>query len=779
MVLKAVLSRIRLVRIRKTSVPVEETTAQEIAKQVNPPAQIQRVNDLMAEPKAGILRLAVADRDLRDKLTNENILLPSDREWVLFDAAEDGGFWLISSKPCFLYTAYAYIWERLLECDVASFHPWLRTMSFSAEKSTFDLFLTQYARLIRGFDPTRYIKEYARLGFTHIEVNALAFPHPAEEGKEGEFYPEFYTYCPGLDQFITTRLNEGIYPDDYLKANLSLLKHYAEISVKYGLTPGLLCFEPRSVPEELFDRYPTLRGPRVDHPFRSFKPRFSLSLAHPVVQKHYAELITKLLQEVPELGFISIWSNDSGAGFEHTKSLYAGRNGGAYLIREWKDDEAIARAAADNIARFLELLRDAASIINPEFRVLTRLESFYGERRYLWPRLRERIGTESHSLLTAGWESNYPHPEYPDIQVVGSALQNGLREDERKPLKELESRGGFCFFYHAFASHTNHEPLLGIPFPWLTFEKLECCRRLGIRTLAHLGGIHPPDKVPYAVNQEIFRLFQFDPALDINQAVREIAVRYAGEAAAGSLVDGWRKVDLAVRSFPPLSIYTNYGAVWQRLLVRPLVPDIEAIPEEERQYYENMMCTSVHNPNRVDLAQDVLFELVSKEYARTSVERIDENVWEHLESAISQFEGEKEKAKAQGDESTWQVFNDQSVRIKALRCLMETLRNTAVWIFAVHEYLESADPAVHSQCRAMLEEMINREIKNCHQLITLWNASGVEWMIVSAGEETPFIYGRNFAALLEEKISLMEKYRSCAPFIDPDYMYRVGNNHSI
>ena len=82
---------------------------------------------------------------------------------------------------------------------------------------------------------------------------------------------------------------------------------------------------------------------------------------------------------------MAVWSNDSGSGFEHTKSLYVGRNGGPYLVREWKDDEDIARLAADNIAHFLPPPRDAAARINPGFRVITRLESFYGERQQLWP----------------------------------------------------------------------------------------------------------------------------------------------------------------------------------------------------------------------------------------------------------------------------------------------------------------------------------------------------------------------------------------------------------
>ena len=53
---------------------------------------------------------------------------------------------------------------------------------------------------------------------------------------------------------------------------------------------------------------------------------------------------------------------------EYTTTLYAGRNGGAYLIREWRKEDAFAKAAGENVLRYYRLLRDAASEINPEFR---------------------------------------------------------------------------------------------------------------------------------------------------------------------------------------------------------------------------------------------------------------------------------------------------------------------------------------------------------------------------------------------------------------------------
>lgn len=780
-----VLNGIHYIRLPAPSRGVETTIAQELQQGLAVHADIQPWSGHGLPSAPRVFYIAVLDQRLESGQGETGFQPPSFDNWVQFAIDANNCCWLLSSHRAFLYAAWAWLQEDLLKLDTAGGLIQVREISFSCEKSTFDLYLTQYARMIRGFDRERYIREYARLGFTHIEVNGLAEPFPYEQGVPGEFYKEFYTYCPALDQFVSSRLNQGLYPREYLKTNLDNLKENVRLAKKYGLNPGLLCFEPRSVPEEFFTNYPTLRGARVDHPFRSFKPRYNLSIVHPLVQDHYAELITHLLKEVPELEFLTIWTNDSGAGFEHTKSLYVGRNGGPYLIREWKDDADISRRAAANIAGFFRLLLKAAHQINPNFRIITRLEPFYGEIAYLWPEIKDQIDVEVNSLLSTGWDSVYPHPCYPQVKVSGSALHNTLWEKEKIKYNELTARGSRSYFYHAFATHTNHEPLLGIPFPWLTYEKVAAARRLGFSHLAHLGGIHPPDKVPYAVNQEVFRLFQLDPQLEIEKAVQKIAARYLGAEAGGKnrndtglvqeLVSGWRKGEEAVRGFPPLSIYTHYGVVWQRLFVRPLVPDISRIPEKDRAFYENCMCSSLHNPNRVDLAQDVLFELVSPEYAGRARTSIEQNVWPPLQTVLERFRALGDKTREEGNLLAAKVFTDQYFRYLALKFLFTTLCNTAVWIYAVHGFLHETSSQEKSRLRWLLHDMMDREILNCRNMIGLWETAPIEWMIVSGGEETPFIYGDNLPDLLRQKIGLMEQFRDFEPYIDAQYMFRLPN----
>jgi hypothetical protein len=644
--------------------------------------------------------------------------------------------------------------------------------AFAWQRSTFDFFLTQEGRSQKGLDRDGYVRRLAESGFTHMEVNGLAFPAPWERGPRGEAYPMFYTYCPALDQFVESELGAGLYPRDYLAANLTFLRSNAELARKYGLVPGLLCFEPRSVPEEFFQRYPMLRGARVDHPFRSFQPRYNMTIAHPLVREHYGQMVERLLDEVPELGFLSIWTNDSGAGFEHTQSLYVGRNGGAYLIREWKNQEQIAEAAGSNALRYLRALRDAGRRKNPDFRVLTRMESFYGEHEVIWAGLEDGLEVETTSLVTRGWEMPYAHPRYPDSREFpgGSVYQQSFAPGEEELLGELEERSSGAHFYFSAGPHWLFGPLLGIPYPRLVHSRLTLLHRNGVRRLAQLGGTHPPEMVPFSPNHEIIRAFQFDPDLDPAAALRRIAVRWAGEDLAALLLRAWALTEEAILAFPHTSgLYSVYGFTWYRLWARPLVPNIEAIPLEDRSYYQDFMCTTPHNPNNVDLSRDVLFQLTTAGKSRKVVERMDAGVWGPLDEAIPLLLGaQADAARSLGEGN---VLADLLVRLQAFRCWLMTQRNVAAWVAGVCGYMEASSDAEREKCRRIVDEMITKELENSEALMELLG-SGVEFIATTDRGETPLIHGENLKELLTKRMELMVAHRNDEPFIDPDYMER-------
>ena len=201
--------------------------------------------------------------------------------------SEDGAGFLTATSSSLLYGGVVNLLKRLGDEAVKKYRDGRRMdVAFDWQRSLFDFVLTQEGRIHHGRDPAAYVEQLAARGFTHVEVNGLAESHGLETGPPGEAYPMFYTYGPALDQFVSSKLNAGLYPKEWLAANLANLKANAALVVKFGLVPGLFCFEPRSVPEKFFEQYPMLRGARVDHPFRSFRPRYNMTITHPMVQAH-------------------------------------------------------------------------------------------------------------------------------------------------------------------------------------------------------------------------------------------------------------------------------------------------------------------------------------------------------------------------------------------------------------------------------------------------------------------------------------------------------------
>ncbi len=289
----------------------------------------------------------------------------------------------------------------------------------------------------------------------------------------------------------------------------------------------------------------------------------------------------------------------------------------------------------------------------------------------------------------------------------------------------------------------------------------------GVRSLAHLGGVLPPEHVPFNVNHDITSLFQFNPEMDINEELERLAERWAGDYAP-ALLEAWDKAEAAILAFPILSqLYAGFGFVWYRLWARPLVPNIEAIPQSERAYYQDFMCTTPHNSNNVDLSRDVLFQLTTPEKSRVDIERIDTNLWQPMDEALAALEAVRKDARTALGEGN--IIEDQLVRLRGLRCWFRTQRNVAAWISGVHGWLEVGSEREKQKHRDLLREMMDSEIENSLELQRLLDTN-IEFISTTDLEETQLIYGRNLKQLLEKRIALMRRHIDDEPYIDPNYI---------
>lgn len=607
-----------------------------------------------------------------------------------------------------------------------------RTPPFQWVRNLSDL-LVGSQRNARGFSPEDYIAQLARQGFTHVTVNGLGVPRPFESGPPGDMYHWFYDYSPDLDQFVASPLIAGYYPPDYLSANLAALQRNAALVRRFGLVPGLHINSPRSMPEEFWARNGHLRGARIDHPRETFRPRYTLAMSHPAVQEHYRALVRAILREVPDLGFIHLWTNDSGSGFEFVTSLYAGRNGGPYLLREWKGHDEIARAAARNVLTYFHLLRDEARQVRSSFRVICDLASFYAERQYILPGMGDGL----------------------DAGAFGSFEEQGVAIVR----KELDAAG---IWIHEKVDLA-HLHLLGLPFPALVHERLAGLARDGVRAI--LGAVSPRCMAPHDVNGDIVQAFLADPAEPFPSVLDRVAAAMAGDAHASTLARLWMLADTAVRAYPADTPLGTFAFPWFRLWVRPFVPDIDAIPEEERAYYERFLLATFNNPARIDLNADMLWVYLTVEQAEERRDRIDRQVLPPLDEALRELAG-----LTGADAPT--VFADLRDRLAIAHAFFTTMRTMLAWTAAVHGYRRAEDPAEKARRRADCASMVTVEIANARRLLDLWRGSGRHLFPVAGAGETLHIHGDNFGELLERKILLMERHRDDEPRVDAGYMWR-------
>ena len=745
------LQHIKIIAIPSDEQGVFKTAAEEWRTKFSPDAQI--VVDAKVQRRDGVF--IISSSDSRPELVPAEAN-SSQNEWYFWQLLQFGSGQLIASRPSLLLAAIDMLQESLPTTDPKKIAAGvLVTTKFNIVVANDNFltgrrgFLIDRDRRVQNDDLRLALREMAGIGATHVYVNELAQRMPFETGPDGEIYYRFYSYLPDFDQFTETKLNQGIYPREYLDANMQSLKFQAGLAESVGLTAGMHIANPRSVPEKLLERYPFLRGARVDHTFRAFQPRYTLTLAHPAVRWHYAQLLQNILREAPNIGFVKTLINDSGSGFEYTASLYPGRNGGPYIVREWQPDDVIARAAARNVVRYYHSLRDAAQEINPDFRIITGLKNI----------------AEEAEIILEGLENGIDR----SMRSQRSDVDN--REAWLATMRKFEARGSYMFSDVNMRGSTY---IPGIPAPWHAYNELQARVADGFKYLE--VDFDTPYLVGKDINREVFRGFQFGQIADIDTYLANVAQKWLG-AADGDVLNVWRLSDLAVQTAPTLILYGGLGFTWYRFWVRPFVPDIGKIPEKERAYYEEYMLSVFNNPHNIDFGADMLWQIHGKEESARTMQRFDEESLPALQAAIDAAGAALQKA-ASGSAQHDYLLSLRD-RLHAYHAYQTTLRNICAWIAGVHGYLDATEPTEKAHYREIVREMVANELANTRRLLALWQTSKVDFMPVREDVETMHDYGPNFGELLKEKIALMEKYGDAEPSIDPDYMWRMPNEDRL
>ncbi|HEY3938598.1 MAG TPA: hypothetical protein VGL97_14275 [Bryobacteraceae bacterium] len=648
------------------------------------------------------------------------------REWELVHNVDDGLLIAGSTARNVCKAALGWMENPVRETGRLS------TYAIEERFTMWDNSLNQMYRFSKGFDRQCHIREIARLGHTGIEVNRYADPggyHVIHRKFVHDSYAWYLSYAPALDAFVESSLTQGIYHPEELAANLADFREAAGIARSYGLKPGFVCYEPRCAAEAIFDRYPGLRGSRTDHPGRSLEPRYALDIANPRVLEHYAELLTNLMKEAPDLRYLVYWTQDSGSGLPFAQKLYFGPNG-SFLARS----KTIEKINFD----FSRTLVEAGRKINPEFEVIMEIGHEYTEDE------RKRITGELPDGVTLS------HP------LAGSLLKNAPpggvekfiredREDKVNPYVTVTVSGGF-----------DAEPIIGVPAPGLLMQKLSYLEPLNLRRVFTTGGTFSPPQCLFQINQELYAEFLRGGVTDLASFLLQTALHWCGgdNESAHLLAEAWEAGDTAIASWPKLSWYSaGPGQTQARWITRPLVPDLTKLDQRERAAWERALFTLPWDVGRWNIAFEGGIRLFQDEDLDRAVQVFDQQMIPGLEKTIAILNRAMQS-------SPKPVIEDQRDRYLGLLLRSKGDRNLFDGQVAINYYLLKHDNPEAQRQR--LRKAIEAEAANTKLWIQALSDSKTVFFHTTTREETPFLY-RTPIDDLKLKLSVMEAHKHDEP----------------
>ncbi len=709
---------------------------------------VQRSN----EPEPNALNLGPVDFACADPAAARILAgAPEDAVWELLLEQDDGTFLISGATPLAAARASLQFEEWLAEpVPEGAARATLRTPRFRSLDMEFDDWTGGFNRLADGFDLERHVRDIVRLGATSLEVNMLADAVPVqvrERRVHEDKYQWWCIYCAGLDMFVESRLNRGTYDCRLLERNLATLKRYCETALKWGLTPTVVAFEPRVVPERFFDKHPDLRGARVDCSDYSAEAEFALDPCHPLVREHYRELMRNLLAEAPRIGRISIWSQDSNAGFPWARQLYAGPNG-PRMARK--------RPVEDSVRALAEALRDGGREINPDFKVTVCLAWFQDHE------VPGRILPDEIAALC----TTLP----PEIDVSFTIPPAGRNRDGALTGRLNNARGEKI---RSFGREPRFQvegpsnwwkplgPVLGAPHPLLTFNMLRALER-DARALDVIlrGGVQTEVFVPRYVNNAVIRAFLYRGSdLDIDDLLERLArkwTRRSEEAAA--LVRAWKLCDRAVAFVRPAAWTVNFvsGRTLWRRLVRPLVPNQALLEWEDRRYYRHLEFTvGPTDPAWIDHFYKGWGRMVRDDQAVETVRNLEQNILPPLREALAALDAAAPLT---------DTARDVRDRIACFLHMLTTDRHLLEIQEAIHACLaEDRKHPERSRHTARIRRCIDAELTNTRASRRLVETSPATLIPVTSGEETPFMIKAPLAHQLHCKIESMKRHRNDPP----------------
>ena len=162
-----------------------------------------------------------------------------------------------------------------------------------------------------------------------------------------------YTSClPSLEKFFPHRDLQPFVDAEHVKRNQALLREKLPILRRRKLAAAAQFHMPWLLPEPFFEKFPHLRGPRIDHPRRSRKEAFAMCVDTDAGRAFYADMFGQFAREVPELSGVHLLTNDAGGGLCWADWQYIGPNGPGHCR---------GRGVGERVRGLIDALRSGAA----------------------------------------------------------------------------------------------------------------------------------------------------------------------------------------------------------------------------------------------------------------------------------------------------------------------------------------------------------------------------------------------------------------------------------
>ncbi len=434
----------------------------------------------------------------------------------------------------------------------------------------------------RGQSPDAYqralgahVERLHRRGVTHVMVNQALVNIPLAMQPDRPYYG-FCAYGPGPDKYVTSSYNEGIFSEELLALNREMLMHNVELARQYGFRCAMRCVEPIFQMETFFQRYPHLRGPRIDNPACSTDPVYALCPMMPEAQDHYRQLVKNLLTLAPEIDELHIFTNDSGGGVCHSSHLYSGPNGPQHCRAVLPGKQAQV---------FCQTLVEGGRPVNPGFRAVMTSGLSPKEKADFVKEMPEGVASSVYGAFAWGggledrWGTQAFGPEVYGNPAVRATVHGWQYADHEARIRQIQDNGGIVYANYNSDYYSGDDPR-----PYETHEIV--CQLLEWGVTNVIGGA--PGSTPYSANTAVFRHAVEHGHMPTEQAVQDIAEQWVGAELAPALVEAWQLNDMVARE-QPLPQAGHLLQIWALTRHMPIVPDEAQLQPGDLDYFRHAL----------------------------------------------------------------------------------------------------------------------------------------------------------------------------------------------